>query len=214
MRVCSGDDKPTNHVREVMAMLSKGSIPPKWKRYTVHPMLTVSQWIPDFGQRCKNIEELGAVEPAQYTSANIDLGMLLFPGAFITATRQAVARALTYPLEKLMLSLDITEEASGAKSDANGGSFVITGLGLESCELRNGRLHLLNGKLRAQLRNHRLWWKKQDAHKNEPNSLELPLYLNPSRTEILAKVYLPMDPAVQEREWYQMGTAITAWQMP
>eukprot|EP01064_Diplonema_japonicum_P034641 TRINITY_DN7253_c0_g2_i1.p1 TRINITY_DN7253_c0_g2~~TRINITY_DN7253_c0_g2_i1.p1 ORF type:complete len:4818 (+),score=1605.91 TRINITY_DN7253_c0_g2_i1:85-14538(+) len=211
LKVCEGEEKPTNNVRDVMSLLSKGSIPPKWKRYTVHPSLTVGDWIVDFGLRCKHLMVFAALDPTKYAGHGIDLGMMFFPGALITATRQSVARQLEYPLEKLRMSLDITEEASGAAANENGGSFVITGLGLQSCRLNNGRLELLQGKLQCKLRTHRLWWRKVEAFKLPKNTLQLPLYLNPARTEILAKLDLPVDPSVEEHEWYQLGTAVTAW---
>eukprot|EP01061_Rhynchopus_euleeides_P030593 TRINITY_DN5081_c0_g1_i1.p1 TRINITY_DN5081_c0_g1~~TRINITY_DN5081_c0_g1_i1.p1 ORF type:complete len:4809 (+),score=2467.50 TRINITY_DN5081_c0_g1_i1:97-14523(+) len=212
VRVCQGEDKPTNNVREVMSLLSKGTIPTKWKRYTVPGNMTAAQWFVDFGLRCKHLTQLGSVDPNRYNAVEINLGLLLFPGAFITATRQAVARMLKFPLEKLKMSLDITSTASGSDQNGDGGSFLISGMGLQSSQLRNGRLELLQGRLQSTMEVHRLWWKKDSAHVLPKGTLQLPLYLNPSRAELLAKVDLPVDPSVDSHEWYQLGTAVTAWQ--
>eukprot|EP01059_Diplonema_ambulator_P000955 TRINITY_DN1073_c1_g3_i1.p1 TRINITY_DN1073_c1_g3~~TRINITY_DN1073_c1_g3_i1.p1 ORF type:complete len:4809 (+),score=2284.26 TRINITY_DN1073_c1_g3_i1:72-14498(+) len=209
--VCEGEEKPTNHVRDVMSQLSKGSIPPKWKKYIVHPAMTVTEWIVDFGVRCKALMDFASLDPEKYTAHEIDLGLLLFPGALLTATRQHVARSLGYPLEKLRMSLDITKPARGAESNDQGGSFVLKGLGLQSCKLENGRLELLHGKLQSRLEVHRLWWRKMENHNTGGGTLEVPLYLNPARTDILAKLHLPVNTKIEEHEWYQMGIAVTAW---
>eukprot|EP01063_Lacrimia_lanifica_P037885 TRINITY_DN7923_c0_g2_i1.p1 TRINITY_DN7923_c0_g2~~TRINITY_DN7923_c0_g2_i1.p1 ORF type:complete len:2747 (+),score=1343.32 TRINITY_DN7923_c0_g2_i1:292-8241(+) len=210
IRVCKGDDKPTNDVRDLMALLSKGNVPPKWRKYTVPPMMTAGQWVADFGRRCRHLNVLGVVEPAEYCGFEVNLGLLLFPGAFLTATRQFVARLLKYPLEKLRMSLDITQEASGKMHDDKGGSFIIGGLVLQSGQLHNSRIELLQGRLSSAMGVHRLWWRTIDAHTAPKNAVTLPLYLNPSRTELLAKLDLPVDPSVQPHDWYQLGTALSA----
>ena len=212
--VCRGD-KPTNAIRETMSTLSKGNIPSKWKIYTIHPSLTVSQWISDFGERCRRISDFASNDPVRYTEVEINLGFLLYPGAFITATRQSVARKLKYPLERLQMSLDLADDSrSGSAESADGASYLIGGLNLESCQLNNGRLELLHGKLRSSIGTHRLWWKKCEAHTEPKHAMQLPLYLNPSRNELLAKLMLPVDNSVSQHEWYQVGAALTAWRMP
>ena len=204
VRVCQGEDKPTNNVREVMGLLSKDTLPPQWKQYVVPGNMTAGQWFTDFGLRCKHLSGLAGRAPNQYMSGEINLGLLLFPGAFITATRQAVARMLKFPLEKLRMSLDITRESSGEENTADGGSFLISGMGLQSCHINGGRLELLEGKLSSTMGVHRLWWKKDTSHALPKNSMELPLYLNPSRAELLAKLDLPVSPDVPSHEWYQV----------
>eukprot|EP00756_Hemistasia_phaeocysticola_P037796 Hpha_TRINITY_DN16720_c2_g6::TRINITY_DN16720_c2_g6_i1::g.79659::m.79659/K10413/DYNC1H; dynein heavy chain 1, cytosolic len=212
--VCTGDAKPTNVVRDLMNQLGKEVIPARWKKYTVPPAMTVSPWISDFAMRCQKLNEFGKVDPDAYYDHEVNLGLLLYPGAFITATRQAVARRLKYPLERLVLSVDITKGAEGNGNTDDGGSFLILGLGLQSMALNNGRLGVLRDKLRSTLGTHRLWWRKQEAHSVPKDSLLLPLYLNYARTELLAQLQLPIDTRVPPYEWYQMGAAVTAWTEP
>ena len=203
-RVCKGEDKPTNAVRDIMSTLSKGSVPPKWRVYVVPASITASQWFADFARRCQHLSALGAADPTKYNAFEINLGLLLYPGAFITATRQSVARMLEFPLEKLKMSIDIATSATGAKNTDDGGSFLIGGMTLQSCQLQNNRLELLHGKLHAPCGVHRLWWRKDTSHALPKGTLQIPLYLNPSRAELLAKLDLPVDPNVEEHEWYQV----------
>eukprot|EP01065_Artemidia_motanka_P046736 TRINITY_DN7156_c0_g1_i1.p1 TRINITY_DN7156_c0_g1~~TRINITY_DN7156_c0_g1_i1.p1 ORF type:complete len:4841 (+),score=1881.44 TRINITY_DN7156_c0_g1_i1:123-14645(+) len=212
--VCTGESKPTNIVRDLMGQLGKEIIPPRWKKYTVPPAMTVSPWVGDFAKRCQLINSLGAVCPADYAGHEINMGMLLYPGAFITATRQAVARKLKYPLEKLVLSVDVTKGAEGPGDTDSGGSFLISGLGLQGMQLADGRLNVLRDALKCTLGTHRLWWRTQESHTVSKDALTLPLYLNYARTELLAKLELPINKQTPAHEWYQMGAAVTAWSEP
>lgn len=210
--VCLGEAKPTNVIREMMAQLGKEIIPPRWRKYIVIPTMTVSPWIADFAERCKLLSELGSCPPPDYQKRETNLGMLLFPGAYITATRQAVARKLQYPLEKLVMSIDLGKSGKeGEAWTADGGSFLLSGLGLQGASLDGGKLRILRDQLRWRLGTHRLWWRKQEKAIPPRDSLELPLYLNRARTELLAKLQLPIDASTPSYEWMQMGAAVTAW---
>eukprot|EP01062_Namystynia_karyoxenos_P055679 TRINITY_DN4670_c0_g1_i3.p1 TRINITY_DN4670_c0_g1~~TRINITY_DN4670_c0_g1_i3.p1 ORF type:complete len:4935 (+),score=2334.99 TRINITY_DN4670_c0_g1_i3:176-14806(+) len=209
--VCTGDAKPTNIVRELMNLLGKEIIPGGWKKYTVPPSMMVSPWIADFAARCQCINELSKVAPDEYVKHDISLGMLLYPGAFITATRQYVARKLQYPLERLMMSVDVTKGKDGAGETEDGASFLVAGLGLQGMRLEQGRLQVLRESLSTRLGTHRLWWRKMEKHTVPKDALQLPLYLNGARTELLAKLDLPVDAQTPSYEWYQMGAAVVAW---
>ena len=66
----------------------------------------VSQWIPDFTRRLKQLGEI-AQQDGDLANVEVWLGGLFFPEAYITATRQAVAHRKKWSLETLHMRLDI-----------------------------------------------------------------------------------------------------------
>lgn len=212
--VCYGDAKTTNDLRDMMGQLGKEIIPPRWKKYTVINTMTVSPWVSDFADRCKFLCEVGGGNPSDYAKKDFNIGMLLFPGAYITATRQSVARQLKYPLERLVMSIDLSKGGEGRELTEDGGSFRVAGLALQGATLHQGRLRVIRDALRTKLGTHRLWWHMQEKAPAVRDGLVLPLYLNRARSELLAKLTLPIDTACPSHEWMQMGAALTAWTDP
>lgn len=86
-----------------------GTLPKAWNRYKVPEGIPANQWVIDFSQRIKQLDEIERhiVGGAPLQKMPIWLGGLFVPEAFITATRQSVAQANSWPLEKLLLQLDV-----------------------------------------------------------------------------------------------------------
>lgn len=53
-----GDKKQTNYHRAMLNDLVKGIIPSSWRRYTVPRGCTVIQWITDFSERIKQLQQV------------------------------------------------------------------------------------------------------------------------------------------------------------
>lgn len=128
-------------------MFGAGILPRSWCRYTVPVSMTVIQWVADFSERIKQLQQIsqgaasgGAKElkvcwstvgvqtheslsdviyPFSSFLQNIHvcLGSLFVPEAYITATRQYVAQANSWSLEELCLEVNVTT-AQGAALDA------------------------------------------------------------------------------------------------
>ena len=82
-----------------------GTIPSHWRRYKVKKALAVSEWIANLSRRLEQLDRITAC--ASLKEAEVWLGGLFFPEAFITATRQAIAHQKKWSLETLDLWLDI-----------------------------------------------------------------------------------------------------------
>jgi len=82
-----------------------GTIPVHWRRYKVHKVMSVSEWIPDLARRLAQLDNLSSLD--NLSNVEIWLGGLFFPEAYVTATRQAVAHRKKWSLETLNLRLDI-----------------------------------------------------------------------------------------------------------
>ncbi|KAJ8521794.1 hypothetical protein ONZ45_g1564 [Pleurotus djamor] len=180
-KVCQGDLKQTNHLRTLMSALTKGTIPDHWRRYKVNKTMTVAGWIADFSRRLAQLDQISGLD--NLNNVEVWLGGLFFPEAYITATRQAVAHRKRWSLETLHLRLDI-ERVSDPEA------YIIDGLALEGATWSTDRLELNDGatvRLNAsQIR----WVQAGDAPKDTVN---LPVYLNSDRSDVLLTVDLPFD---------------------
>lgn len=57
--VCQqGEKKQTNYHRSLLSDLVKGKLPAGWRRYTVPSGCTVIQWVSDFSQRVKQLQQV------------------------------------------------------------------------------------------------------------------------------------------------------------
>lgn len=53
-----GEKKQTNYHRSLLSDLVKGKLPAGWRRYTVPSGCTVIQWVSDFSQRVKQLQQV------------------------------------------------------------------------------------------------------------------------------------------------------------
>lgn len=58
IHLTQGDKKQTNYHRAMLSDLVKGIIPSSWRRYTVPRGCTVIQWITDFSERIKQLQQV------------------------------------------------------------------------------------------------------------------------------------------------------------
>ena len=56
--ICQGEKKATNHHRTLMSELAKGLIPESWRRYTIPAGMTVIQWVTDFSERIRQLQDV------------------------------------------------------------------------------------------------------------------------------------------------------------
>jgi len=145
--ICQGEKKQTNYHRSMLSDLVKGILPPSWRRYTVPRGCTVIQWITDFSQRVKQLQEVSLLVSQggakELKTFNVWLGGLLNPEAYITATRQCIAQANSWSLEELVLDVTITDGGQDAnKPSLDDCSFGVVGLKLQGAHCRNNQLHL------------------------------------------------------------------------
>ena len=132
--ICQGEKKQTNYHRQTLSELVRGILPIPWRRYTVPSGCTVIQWITDFSHRVQQLQKVSSLVSQagakELQSFPVWLGGLFNPEAYITATRQCVAQANSWPLEELALDVTITEagEKGGNHKDS---SFGVVGLKLQ-----------------------------------------------------------------------------------
>lgn len=84
----------------------KDAVPATWKSGLVQAAMGAASWVDDLGKRIGHLESVS--KPGAKSGPDASpywLGGLFSPDAFVTASRQHVARALSCSLEELKLSL-------------------------------------------------------------------------------------------------------------
>jgi len=182
VQVCKGSLKQTNHLRTLMSSLTKGAIPTHWRRYKVPKAMAVSEWIPNLARRLAQLNDIAGLD--NLTIVEVWLGGLFFPEAYITATRQAVAHRKRWSLETLNMRLDIEKINDPS-------AFIVDGLALEGAAWATDKLVLNDGEV-VRLNPSQIRW-VQSEESSEGVFVNLPVYLNNDRSDVLFTVDLPFD---------------------
>ncbi|KAJ2451292.1 dynein heavy chain [Coemansia sp. RSA 2336] len=190
-QVCRGERKQTNHLRQLLSNFNAGVVPHSWLRFAVstRSSLSLVRWISDFVARLQQTCRLSElVNQASLSSlvahvqeARIWLGGLLFPEAFITATRQAVAKQLSCSLEKLQLVVSRAMTPS---------SFAVEGLRMEGA--RWDDTVVLNDGSAEKLDTCYLQWTAGAEDQGKEDQVVVPVYLNADRSILLFQTGVPV----------------------
>merc|ERR1740122_195483 len=191
--ICRGEKKQTNDHRKLISDLTRGIIPKSWKvDYKIPRDTTVNQWINDFCQRARQLDEISRTVSSNGASLlksfNVWMGGLFNPEAFITATRQCVAQANSWSLEELSLDVTVADEADQPSFDDC--SFAVEGLKLSGAVCRGNQLAVSN-EISTNLHLTRLRWVR-NTEGDSGSLIQLPVYLNSSRANLLFTVNLPL----------------------
>jgi len=81
--------QPLQELKVLAKTIYSGQIPSTWKKYIVPPTMDITQWIADLRKRLEQFQKL--MNTQEWQKKGVWLGGLLFPEAFMTATRQYVA---------------------------------------------------------------------------------------------------------------------------
>jgi len=107
--MCKGNIKSTNMLKQLAEDLHSDVIPKRWRKYTV-AQITATIWVNDFVRRVIQLQDLS--KKPDFGQSGLWLGGLLFPEAYLTATRQSIAQKNNWSLEELKMEFKInpTEE--------------------------------------------------------------------------------------------------------
>ena len=125
------------------------------------------------------------------------LGGLFQPEAYITATRQTVAHKNGWSLEQLSLSVALNQTSDvdafsvegKLKSSIPNATADVAGLKLEGADWSESGLTLNDGRPVA-LGASQLSWRKSDTVNSDKQTVNLPVYLNGDRADVLFAVDL------------------------
>merc|ERR1719495_1400349 len=200
--------KQTNHHRALIQQLNKGIIPKSWLRYKVPTSCSVAAWVTDFAQRVKQLTKVSSAvqgnSAAALKTVTVWMGGLFNPEAFITATRQCVAQANSWSLEELSLDVTVADEADQPSFDDC--SFAVEGLKLSGAVCRGNQL-ALSSEISTNLHLTRLRWVR-NTEGDSGSLIQLPVYLNSSRANLLFTVNLPLVAGQKKTDFHERGVAI------
>merc|ERR1712137_340872 len=206
--VANGNQKQTNYIRSLMASIDKALIPSSWRVYSVSDATSLSAWLVDFTKRVHQLQE---IQKSKEYGTKVWMGGLFNAEAFMTATRQAAARAHTWSLENLKLTAKVltSEEFPG---DADSTSFIVRGLVLEAAAWNSDAKQLSKTKdMSFKMPPVLFTWKLiEDANEksSEHAAINIPVYLNEMRLELLFSVDLNGPVDIPATVWYQRGVAL------
>lgn len=208
VQVCEGKKKQTNYLRTLINELVKGILPRSWSHYTVPAGMTVIQWVSDFSERVKQLQNISQAAASggakELKNIHVCLGGLFVPEAYITATRQYVAQANSWSLEELCLEVNVTT-SQNATLDAC--SFGVTGLKLQGATCSNNKLSPSNA-ISTVLPLTQLRWVKQTNAEKKASVVTLPVYLNFTRADLIFTVDFEIATKEDPRSFYERGVAV------
>ncbi|XP_054423711.1 cytoplasmic dynein 1 heavy chain 1 [Pteronotus mesoamericanus] len=208
VQVCEGRKKQTNYLRTLINELVKGILPRSWSHYTVPAGMTVIQWVSDFSERIKQLQNISQAAASggakELKNIHVCLGGLFVPEAYITATRQYVAQANSWSLEELCLQVSVSALQPAALDAC---SFGVTGLKLQGATCSNNKLSLSQA-ISTALPLTQLRWVKQTNAERRANVVTLPVYLNFTRADLIFTVDFEIATKEDPRSFYERGVAV------
>ena len=205
--VCSGTQKGTNRLRELIAALRTDSTPALWSKFYPMARVGASSWIRDFCRRVDHLNDLLSEPFAGLRTFKVELCNLFFPTAFITATRQYVAETLSVSLDDLTLKLD----ASSGAAPTSDSSFSVKGLVVEGGEWSKSNVVSLSSSPSTEMPVCVFEWASSTADsKDVADTAVFPVYLNSNRSEFMFSVELDVDPAVKSESYALRSIALVA----
>jgi len=166
--------------------------------------------VTDFAQRVKQLTKVSTAvqgnSAAALKTVTVWMGGLFNPEAFITATRQCVAQANSWSLEELSLDVTVADEADQPSFDDC--SFAVEGLKLSGAVCRGNQLAVSN-EISTNLHLTRLRWVR-NTEGDSGLLIQLPVYLNSSRANLLFTVNLPLAAGQKKTDFHERGVAIIA----
>lgn len=203
--MCDGKLQPLMELKLLAQSLYSGHVPKAWKRFTFLDTIDITAWISDFKKRLEQFETL--VKTPEWQKKGVWLGGILFPEAFMTATRQFVAQNTKLSLDELDLRATLYE--GGEVGDD---SFLVEGLSIEGGTWRSASL-TMSKELSNPVKTVKFTWVKinpEDKYKLQEDQIFVPVYLNNTRKNLLFSVKLNCG-SIPRNNLYQRGIALIAW---
>jgi len=216
IEMCQGERKSTQFLKQLAEELHADLIPNKWRKYVV-PNISATIWIKDFVTRVEQLKKLSA--QGDFGQSGLWYGGLLYPEAYLTATRQAVAQNNNWSLEELELQFEINLTEKQIQENKQG--FILTGFTMQGAEYKTDEERFgLTEKLQANLPNVNFKWvhkkqrqeelAKQGITEDATQQIQIPVYLNTMRRVLITPVKINTH-GIPQYVWYQRGVALFAW---
>jgi dynein heavy chain 1 len=88
--MCNGKTLANNVLRELCKEIHSDAVPKMWVTFVIDPTINLTNYIIDLQKRFEQFNRL--IGAQSYQSSGVWFGGLLFPEAYMTATRQFTAQ--------------------------------------------------------------------------------------------------------------------------
>jgi len=203
--VCNGTVKLNNQLNALKENLIRGTVPKTWLGYPVPRDISPAVWVSDFAQRTTQLISIVAHAKGGKSlhTMKVWLGGLMEPEAFFTASRQCIAQAEGVSLEQLRMVLLVPDGSYTAlKTD-----LVCTDLRFESAKAANDTISITENIYNLESTTI-LRWTTEPCSAEGDKRVNLPIYLNCTRGELLAFVDFGAVGTASEGTFYARGAAV------
>jgi dynein heavy chain 1 len=176
-----------------------------WVSFIIDPTINLTSYIIDLQKRFEQFNKLIAAR--SYQSSGVWFGGLLFPEAYMTATRQFVAQRNGWSLEELELQAE-RYDGQGLNEE----SLLMTGMRIEGGNWAEDNVIVPIGEKEAigkSLPPVLMRWRKVSSKTVEADEMMVPVYLNRTRKNLIMS--LKVKCGKNKTTLYQKGIAIILW---
>jgi dynein heavy chain 1 len=190
-----GEVKLSNLVRALHKDLTADVIPGRWRLFRIPPGVGAASFVRSLKARCDQLQSLISASGQAAAELHLSLGSLFFPHAFLTAVQQSVAAAYATSLEAVRLRFVVQVKGSTPFESRLPCTFVIDGLEVQGGGVwdDSGYDSLRDTSGRSALPSATLQWtlSTEAADSDSKQGLEMPIYTDSSRTDLLYSIVLP-----------------------
>ena len=194
-------------MRELAKDIHADAVPKSWVNFTIDPTITLTNYVVDLQRRFEQFNKL--IATTDYQNSGVWFGGLLFPEAYMTATRQFVAQRNGWSLEELELRVEIR---NNQKIDEE--SLLTTGMKIEGGHWNDKNVIVPlgeNEEIGSNLPEMVMTWQKVEDKNPKEDEMMIPVYLNRTRKNLIMS--LRVKCGNNRTLLYQKGIAIIAWTM-
>lgn len=203
--MCSGKTLATNVLRELCKDIHSDAIPKMWVSFTIDPTLNLTNYVIDLQKRFEQFNRL--IKTPNYHRSGVWFGGLLYPEAYMTATRQFIAQRNGWSLEELELC---TEKHISQKIDDE--SILMTGMRIEGGNWTDDNVVIPiaeKEEIGSALPSMVLTWRKVASKALKHGEMMVPVYLNRSRKNLIMSI--KVNCGENRTVLYQKGIALILW---
>jgi hypothetical protein len=193
-------------------------VPPSWRTFALPDGITPAAFVADYCARV--VAERALIDAsASGATAEVPLGLLFAPAAYLTALRQAASRATGVAVERLELRVALgtadRDKAAGVQWTRIRG-VVLRGATSDAVSGVIGIPPAAQDIRQAQAVPHfAVAWvpvPEGPTAASSADSIVAPLYLNEQRRDLVASCRVAIDGHVAPGVYLQRGVCFTAWQ--
>ena len=203
--ISKGDAKTTNELRDIADNIMSDTVPKSWKVYP-DVDLKVTEWILDLKNRINQLNFVSSKD--DLGKSHMWMGGIIFPEAYLTATRQYVAQKLKVSLDELSLKIELSNNIDSGNLKDN--EFGIVGINLEGAEWNyNQKKLIMSDSLAMILPKVIMKWVKKSELNN--SVFYIPVYRTTKRKQLLFSIYIDNNSELSDYDWYRRGIALIGW---